>query len=195
MRIVRNFRDVQLAFNELFEFKDKTANKAPDMAGRQIKNGAPSSSPTDFVIQSELTQVRNEPTDFKYEFAAIFSKEDPSDDDFSPPYFVGRDRDGELSEVWLSAVNGPSGGDLSIQVYLDYEDGITDPFVILDEPLIIADGDTVSVWTSKFIDTYPKAPIRSKLYVHVITSGGASLISVGVIIKRRKTQDARSGRN
>src|SRR4051812_38761907 len=122
MRIVRTIADCQRALNELFDFFDKAKSKALDMAGQRITNGSKSQGPNDFVIQSELKSHIEQGGVIRTESTLIFSKEVPTDDDTSPPYFVGIEREGSFVEVWLSCIEGPSGGDLSIQVYIDYED-------------------------------------------------------------------------
>lgn len=200
MRIVKSIPDVQKALNELFNYVDRDKSKTLDMKGRQIKNGAPSTDPSDFVTRSELSGSSQSWGVTKYEYTIVFSKDSPTDDDFSPPFFIGLERDGFPAEVWLSPLRFPNSADLTIDILVDYEDG-DDPVSILPmgdtetEYLTIKNGDLKSVWTSKFRDPYPKFPLRAKFYVHVVTAGGAEMISIGVIVKRRRNQSASNGRN
>lgn len=196
MRVVKTIPDVQKALNELFSFKDQITSKALDLTGRQIKNGASATDPTDFVIKSDLPVATTSNGVVRYEYTIVFSKDNPTDDDFSPPFLIGLDRDGLPCEIWLSALGFPNSGNLAIDVLIDREDGLGGISVLPPtEYLTIKNSGTQSVWTSKFVEQYPKLPLRAKLYVHIITAGGAEFVSVGVIVRRRRTQNARSGRN
>lgn len=191
MRVVRNIPDVQRALNELFDQYDKLKGKNLDLNGRKVQNASPATKNGEYVTFEQLPTFNQTPVRHKDQFFTVVWDKDGTvtDDEFTPTYIVGNGREGVPHQVWLVAEGAPD-TDLTINVQYTYYDSMSgdeNPTMVdlLKVDLKLPASTTKRVWSSTFFDPVPLLGNMGKLQGHIVLGGNASVVSIGLVIKRK----------
>lgn len=177
MRAIKSLPDAQKAINELLDFKDKLSSKSWDLHGLRITNAGAAQDDTDYVIKSQLGQLVGAQPPADQFYTQVFETTGAvSDGDKSPPFVVQSGREGFPYLVWIAATNPPT-TDASVNIQLN-------GFNLLTVDLVLPAASGGPVTSALFVTPKPKLGTLSKLILNVIHGGGASLMSVGLVVKR-----------
>lgn len=177
MRIVKTIGDVQIVLNQLLDWKSKLESKSWDMHGLRITNAGVSIDPQDYVTKSELKSYIGAVPVVDTTYTQVFSlSSSPSDGEVSPPFVVQKGREGFPIVAWVAAINAPSTAICKVNIQYGGNS-------ILPVDLELPIGSSGPVSTSTFVDPRPKLGTTSFMNAVVTTSGGVSLISIGLVIQ------------
>jgi len=176
-RIIKTLDDAQRAINELQDWKDKLTTAPWDFHGLRITNASPSKDDNDYVIRAELIKPPPAANLEHDVYTAVFSRDAPVDGEIIPSYVAGTDRDGKLVQVWLTAIGAPASAALVINPTLN---GVT----LLTAPITLPISSTAVIVSNAFVSPFPVVGYQTKLGGIVITGGGATGVSMGIVVRR-----------
>lgn len=192
MRVVKSIPDVQRALNELFSLYDTLKGKNLDLNQRKVQNAAPATRNGEYVTFEQLPTITHPVTKHKDQFYTIvWDKEDVvANDEITTTFIVGNGREGSPHQAWVVSEGPPTTDDLSINIQYTYYDVISGTEIpttvdLLTIDLVLPMSTTKRVWSSTFKDPVPMLGNMAKLNGHIIISGGASVVSIGLVIKRK----------
>ncbi len=178
-RIIKSLDDAQAALNELQDWKDKLTTAPWDFHGLRITNASPSVNANDYIIRSELTPGPSSLKDGPNIYTAVFTRDAPVDGEAIPAYVAGTDRDGVIIQVWLNAQVSPTTGNLAVNPTIN---GVS----LLTTPITIVNGSSAVAVSNALISPVPVVGYLTKLAGAVVTAGGASLVTMGIVVRKSK---------
>jgi hypothetical protein len=129
------------------------------------------------------------------QFTIVFTNDSPSDGYISAPYTVGRDRQGQIEDCWLTLGSAPTGtATCSVNFILDGTHTLLETALTLHSGSCFNGGKGpthvgLSTGTCTQFASYGTASIPAFIFnttaqLQIITSGGASLLAAGLVIRR-----------
>lgn len=181
MRQVRNIPEIQLALNELFDFKDRTETSIPNLHGRRITNVGEGKDLSDVVVVSQLPSFINKSNKLNQNYTIVFDKSGQLEDtDEWADYIVGKDKTGIITEVMLKARIGPTTDDLIMNLFLNEVEFLSEDIVIEQD----SEEDDLFVKSYKFTSPVRKCGLYSSIRPKIITAGAASYVSMLVTVTK-----------
>lgn len=181
MRVVKDQKDIQAAFNELFDWKDKLTAKSWDFHGLRITNASPSIDEHDYVTRGELSKTQQQALVTNKHYAIIWSKAGTvATGQVIPCYNVTRDRVGKPVDVWarIASIGGvaPSVA-LTLNIYVNGT-------FLLTSDLTIPIGSKGPVHSSQFVSPLPSLGLDVEI-IASITGGDATNLSIGLVVEEQ----------
>lgn len=184
IRIVHNQQQLQNAINTILNFiQQYPQGKSWDFSGNRITNAGPSVNSGDYITRGELAGlvaplIAQAPTAVAPNFyTAVFTPPDGvSDGTLSPVFTIGIGRSGIPNQAWLSCTGAPSNGNLTANILYNGNP-------ILQANLEIPQGSTSTQNSSTFVIPVPTFAQNGSLQLQIVTSGGATGISGGLVVQ------------
>ena len=177
MFIVKSLADVQQALNQLFSWKDKLSTSNWDFHGLSITNASPGVNPNDYATLSQIPTLPTQPAATKKYYTIVFESVGAivPGSLVAPTFYAGIGRTGTPTQVWLGATVPPTTGPLSINVNINGNQLMTSNLTLNPGDTSPAISSTFNVPTQKLGTLMPVIPL-------IVSGGGASLVSIGIVI-------------
>lgn len=184
IREIRNPQQLQNAINSILDYIAKyPQGQSWDFKGNRITNAGPSVNANDYVTRGEIptlvaplitSNATNQSQGF---YTAVFNPPDGTPDGTnSPAYVVGLGRSGVPNQAWLGCTGAPNANNLTANILYQGNP-------ILQTNLEILEGNTTTVITSTFVIPVPTLAQLSSLQMQLVTGGGATGISMGLVVR------------
>lgn len=176
MRVFKTQDEIQKVLNQILDTQDLQRSKDWDFHGLRIKNASPSKDPYDYVVRKELTPASTQTDVIVAEYTIVITRDAPADGEESPPYFAGTDRDGNVIDIWIGSTNAPI-TDCSVNFNIN-------DTPVLNNPIILPAGSRGPIHSGDIVSPIPKIGFDTRVTIVVIISGGVTLLSGGIVVRR-----------
>lgn len=181
MRAVKDLKDVQIVLKEIGQWKDRINSSNQDFKGLKIQNAGDATEPGDYVTLRQLQTFVPPIVTPDQHFSIPFSSTGPViAGQLSAPFIVGTDRVGNPTAVSVAVptvTQAPTGGPLIVNIALN---GVNMLVASLELPA----GQEGPVTVSNFITPLPKLYAGAKLVPIIISSAGASFVTIQLYVTR-----------
>jgi hypothetical protein len=176
--VVKSFADVQQALNQLFSWKDRLTTSNWDFHGLSITNASPGVNPNDYATLSQIPTLPSSPAAPKKYYTIVFESVGAVTvgSNIAPTFYAGIGRTGTPTQIWMGATIPPTTGPLSMNVNMN---GIP----LLVNNIVLNPSDPIPVASSTFNIPAQKLGTLMPVIPIVASAGGASLVSIGIVIQ------------
>jgi hypothetical protein len=181
---IKNLDDVRIAIQKLQNWQQTFQNSPLDYHGLRITNAGNSVDGQDYVTRNELLGQQGTGATAKQHYTAIFDLQGVAmTGDLTPSFVVQTGREGIPISAWVTATIPPPSGDFIADIYYQGTQ-VSSGTKILSSSLDLPEGSTAVIVDNQFVLPAPTLGTLTKIWVQVVNGGGASLVSVGLVIQR-----------
>lgn len=185
LRRVSNLNDVQIVLNDILNRLSPIENSIMNRRGYRIANLGEAQNDDDAVTLGQAKALIKNPEQQLTEhfYTQVWSNQNaPSVGDVLPPFvIVENGRVGQPIAFWAAA-HGAGSGSSTFNVQLD-RDGFASPINLLQEDLVLGATDKL-VTSRKFISPVPFLGINSLTFPTIVSVGGHTAVSLGLVVRR-----------
>lgn len=181
---IKTLDDAKIAIQKLQNWQQQFQAVPLDYHGLRITNAGNSVDQQDYVTRNELLGLSGTGSAAKQHYTAVFDLQGVAmTGDLTPSFVVQTGREGIPISAWVTATTAPPSGDFIADIYYQGTQA-TSGTKILSASLDLPEGSTSVVVNNQFILPAPTLGTLTKIWVQVVNGGGASLVSVGLVIQR-----------
>ena len=178
-RSIKTLQDAITVIKSLQDWQQSFPTQSFDMKGFRLTGAAASKDPSDYVTKGELTNQYSTSIIKPQHYTQVFDLSSVANTgDLSPSFVVQKDRTGDPVDCWVTATVGPPSGDFVVQLMVNGSP-------LLVDPLTLPAASVAVIHSSKFVQPTPFLGQDTKVWVSVINGGGATLVSIGLVVNRR----------
>ena len=181
---IKSLADAQKVLQQLQNWQNQFNTTPLNYNGLRITNAGDAINPQDYVTLNQLQKQLTAPTSPNQHYAIVWDIQGVANNgDNSPPYAVLPGREGVPTYAWVASTVPPPSGDFTVNILYEGTQ-MTAGANILTTPLDLPQGSTSVIQSSQFILPTPTLGTWTKLWINVVNAGGASLVAVGLVVKR-----------